>query len=92
MIKEQKKTKVKAAAKALRAEVKKCMRNGSPFEVKVGYLNSVVDFLDIIKICKMIMDGESKDMIEDRFGELDTIVRDAFPLTIFNGRGYLVRD
>ncbi len=82
--------KTKTAAKALIAKVKKCVQKGTALDVKVGHLDSHMDFMDIIKICNMILEDEPERKIEDRFGELDTIVRDAFPLTIFDRDGYLV--
>ena len=60
-----------------------------PLPTRAGKIDSIKDFADICFICEMIMTKKPTDLIENKFNGLDTDVRKAFPLTIFNRNGKL---
>jgi hypothetical protein len=80
-------TKIHHAAIELRNKVLDRLRVMKPLETKVASIDSVRDFADILQVCQLILDGERVDVIESKFRGLDTVVRGAFPLSIFDKNG-----
>jgi hypothetical protein len=80
-------TKTHRATTELRDKVSNHLRVMKPLETKFASIDSVRDFADILQVCQLILDGERADMIESKFRGLDTVVRGAFPLSIFDKNG-----
>ena len=60
-----------------------------PLKIRGALLDSVLDFGDILRICEMILRKDAIEIVEIEFQKLDTVIKGAFPTTIFKLDGTL---
>ncbi len=79
-----------AATKKFRKFIEKTYKKNGFIETKVAKIDDRRDIKDIFTVCDLIIQGADEDDIEKAYGRLDTVIKDAFPLDLFNQYSELV--